>query len=71
VKSFLDTSDEANEARSMMSKISCPDGFKCTRLKGQSDSVCCPHLVDLVSSAANNEEEVETTTAEKQQSSEL
>lgn len=63
----MDESDEIAEGRSMMNKITCPDGFKCKRLKGQSESVCCP--IDLTPAAADNQE-IEDTTV-KQPSSEL
>ena len=59
VQSFLDASDENVVGRSLMSKITCPDGFKCTRLKGQSESVCCPN--DLIPASADNHEVEETT----------
>lgn len=49
-----------------MSKIKCPDGFKCKRLRGQSESVCCS--TDLVTAASN---QPEVTGGERQQSSEL
>lgn len=48
-----------------MSKIKCPDGFKCKRLRGQSESVCCS--IDLVTASSNQPE----VTGERQQSSEL
>lgn len=59
VQSFLDASDENVVGRSLMSKITCPDGFKCTRLKGQSESVCCPN--DLIPESADNHEVEDTT----------
>jgi hypothetical protein len=49
-----------------MNKITCPAGYKCKRVKGQTDSVCCP--VDLVSAGSSVNYEPEATT-EKQQSS--
>lgn len=64
--SFLDPSDEVIEGRAMMNKITCPEGYKCKRLRGQTDSVCCP--VDLVSAGSSVQDEIETTT-ERQQSS--
>lgn len=59
MQSFLDASEENLEGRSMMSKITCPDGFKCTKLKGQSESVCCSS--DLITASADNHEVEETT----------
>lgn len=64
--SFLDPSDDNVEGRAFMNKISCPEGYKCKRLRGQTESVCCPH--DLVSAGSNVQSEPEVTT-ERQQSS--
>jgi hypothetical protein len=66
--SFFDSADDSIEGRSMMSKIACPDGYTCKRLRGQSTSVCCPH--DLVTAGSSNQDDADATT-ERQQSSEL
>lgn len=66
MRSFLDVSDENIEGRSMTEKITCPSGFTCKRLKGESQSVCCP--IDQ-SPAATDNQEIEDTTV-KQPSSE-
>lgn len=57
-KSFLDASDERNEARSIDGPSKCPENFSCTRLLGQSESVCCPALADLAVAEAQTESEV-------------
>lgn len=50
----------------MSKKIDCPTNFKCKKLHGQSESVCCPLQDDSIGSSA---EIVEHQIAEKQQSS--
>ena len=65
--SFLDPSDEITGSRSLVNKISCPSGYKCKRLRGQTESVCCP--IDLVSAGSNVQDEIDTAATERQQSS--
>ena len=42
----------------MSNKITCPQNFKCTRLPGQSENVCCPIRDDNVSAAAEEQVEI-------------
>lgn len=42
----------------MSNKITCPQKFKCTRLPGQSENVCCPNRDDNVPAAAEEQVEI-------------
>ena len=42
----------------MSNKITCPQKFKCTRLPGQSENVCCPSRDDNVPAAAEEQVEI-------------
>lgn len=42
IKSFFDAEPENKSSRSMSNKITCPSDYKCTKLRGEAESVCCP-----------------------------
>lgn len=42
----------------MSNKITCPQQFKCTRLPGQNENVCCPSQDDNVPAAAVEQLEI-------------
>lgn len=67
VNSFYDSSSDRAEGRSNEEISKCPEKFSCTRLPGQSESVCCPTPEDSIVAEAQTEQEI----FERQQSSKL
>lgn len=57
-KSFFDSSNENPEDLSKTSAIKCPEKFKCTKLMGQSESVCCPIQDDSSVAETQPEQEI-------------
>lgn len=57
-KSFFDSSNENPEDLSKTAAVKCPEKFKCTKLLGQSESVCCPKQDDSSVAESQPEQEI-------------
>lgn len=57
-KSFFDASSETGEDSSKQLSIKCPEKFSCTKLLGQSESVCCPSQDDSVIAETQTEPQI-------------
>ncbi|XP_061402743.1 uncharacterized protein LOC133338592 [Musca vetustissima] len=47
IKSFFDVEPESKQSRSMSNRIMCPSDYKCTKLRGEAESVCCPIVSEV------------------------